>query len=282
MRDRLDRHGMQTAMQTHHAGPRAGTPDPTIDSSRHIALYLQLASIFRHKIVSNAWPEGYQLPNLDMLAAEFRVARVTVRQAVALLVKEQLLTSSRGRGTFVLPPTAQRAGPAPIDPMGEASGKHRIVIQSTSETPHLPADFRGTCGVYDRYTAIEKVHLQDDQPFATMQIYVPTEIYTRLPKRRLDKQKILTLILDTVDVAGTLEQIMTVEPADHLLARRLDYPFGSPVARIMRRVVDQEHRLVYAGASWYRGDRFVMSMTLPTSVVQEMPPEVFAPQSRTR
>src|SRR5690606_37907711 len=207
---------MLPARTTRKHTPLPGTPDPAADSSRHIALYIQLASIFRHKILSQTWPSGFKLPALDVLAAEFKVARITVRQAVALLVRENLLSSSRGRGTFVLPAENRRAS-MPIDPMGSPQG-HRILVTSTSERLAMPPDFQGDCGVYDRYTLVEKTHLEDDRPFATMQIYVPTVLYKRLSRKQIEKRKILSLMLDSGDVAETLEQIMTVEPADYYLS----------------------------------------------------------------
>ena len=60
-----------------------GKLDLAVDSSRHIALYVQLAGIFRHKVVSRAWAAGQRLPNFETLADQFKVARITVRQAVA-------------------------------------------------------------------------------------------------------------------------------------------------------------------------------------------------------
>src|SRR5690606_24346564 len=143
---------------------------------RHIALDIQLASILRHKTLSQAWSPGFKLPALEALAAEFKVSRITVRQPVGLLAEEDLLTSSRGRGTFVRP-LEDRHTITPIEPMGTHPSSHQIVVTGTSDSLVLPADFQGDCGTYDRYTLIEKVHLEDGRPFATMQIYVPTIVY---------------------------------------------------------------------------------------------------------
>ena len=43
--------------------------------------YFQLADLFRQRIARGEWPEKHRLPTLEALAAEFSVARVTVRQA---------------------------------------------------------------------------------------------------------------------------------------------------------------------------------------------------------
>ena len=46
------------------------------------ALYVQLADLFRQRILKGVWKQGDRLPSLEELAAEFEVARVTVRQAI--------------------------------------------------------------------------------------------------------------------------------------------------------------------------------------------------------
>jgi len=64
-------------------------------------LYAQLAGHVRQRIEDRELAPGSRLPGLHELAAQYGVARVTVRQAVQLLVVEGLVTSSQGRGTYV-------------------------------------------------------------------------------------------------------------------------------------------------------------------------------------
>ena len=64
-------------------------------------LYVQLADLFRQRIVKGMWREGEMLPSLEKLVAEFGVARVTVRQAIERLTRDGLVSPQRGRGTFV-------------------------------------------------------------------------------------------------------------------------------------------------------------------------------------
>jgi GntR family transcriptional regulator len=65
-------------------------------------LYRQLADVVRQRIAKGIWDVGTQIPSFDSLAAEFGVALITVRQAVALLAQEGLVHAQRGRGTHVI------------------------------------------------------------------------------------------------------------------------------------------------------------------------------------
>lgn len=53
------------------------------------------------RILTGRYPAGEQLPPQDQLSREFGVALLTIRQAMARLQEEGLLTSMQGRGTFV-------------------------------------------------------------------------------------------------------------------------------------------------------------------------------------
>src|SRR3546814_13031560 len=64
-------------------------------------MYLQLSTLMRRRISVGEWPQDMRLPALEELMQEFGVARVTVRQALALLEGEGLVTRKQGRGTFV-------------------------------------------------------------------------------------------------------------------------------------------------------------------------------------
>ena len=65
------------------------------------AFYAQLASVLRGKILTGDWPDGHEIPTLKEFCKEYKLSRVTVRQAVSMLAKEGLLVSQRARRTCV-------------------------------------------------------------------------------------------------------------------------------------------------------------------------------------
>lgn len=73
----------------------------TVDPRSDRAVYKQLADILRNSIVSGQMPPGSTLPSENRLAQEHGVGREAVRQAVAQLRSEGLVTTARGAGTKV-------------------------------------------------------------------------------------------------------------------------------------------------------------------------------------
>jgi DNA-binding transcriptional regulator YhcF (GntR family) len=75
-----------------------------IDPSADRAVFRQLADILRGQIDSGELGPGDPLPSELRLAQEFSISRTTVRQAIAQLRTEGLVSVERPRGTFVRVP----------------------------------------------------------------------------------------------------------------------------------------------------------------------------------
>jgi GntR family transcriptional regulator len=255
-----------------HARQRFEAPALALDASIGVALYVQLADIFRYHIRSGLWSNGYRLDNFERLAAHYSVARITVRQAVARLVQEGLLTSQRGRGTIVC-----KARSEPLGLAGDVS--FRFIYKA--RTTQLPPEFLGGFEAFERYVELTKVHVVDNIPFGMIRIYVAADVYRRFPRRAIEKTKVLRLVLaHAPEHAEHMRQRMTVEPADLMVAQHLQCSVGAPVAKILRQIHGADHRLSYAGLSWYRGDAFEMDMTLPRELIQDSSPALIAPGVR--
>lgn len=64
-------------------------------------VYLQIAEQLRTRIARGEFAPGAQLPTQWELVAEYGVARMTVRQAIGVLVNEGLVVSRKASGVFV-------------------------------------------------------------------------------------------------------------------------------------------------------------------------------------
>ncbi|MCG5439249.1 GntR family transcriptional regulator [Micromonospora sp. PSH25] len=67
--------------------------------------YRVIADQLRERIESGSIPPGSLLPTESALTSEFRASRGTVRQAIAVLREEGLVTTEHGRGTSTRPIT---------------------------------------------------------------------------------------------------------------------------------------------------------------------------------
>jgi len=236
-----------------------------------VTLYAQLASILRDRVVSGVWKTGDEVPTLEQLVEEFSVARVTVRQAVQMLVDEGLLSSQRGRRTFVTfePPKLD------MNPLYSSTGSigggghnYSITVLSKQEFDELPPQLAGPGVATGRYMRIRKIDSENGMPYAVSDNFVALALYNRFPANAEVKAKLSRLVRDYArpPLVGGFERI-TVSSLNYDEANALQAPIGSPVARVTRTFYAQGQRVVYVGQFAYRADRFAVERDISELVV---------------
>lgn len=232
-----------------------------------VAQYLQLASVLRHQILHGERHDGERLPTVAQLALDYRVARITARQAYGLLRTEGIITSQRGRGSFVCsPPKAMDASlRVAINDLHAPEVQFDMLAQKT-HVP-MPSSLSHQASTYTDYAYIKKVHRHGGEPFCLAEIYVASDIRARFPEGSESTRKIAYLVhAYAPEAMHRMQQTMTVAPADLVQANLLQCSLATPMAHVVRRIFDRHHRLAMAGLFWYRGDRFVADMEIPYEV----------------
>ena len=259
-----------------------GAERPELRGERGVAQYQRLASLLRHRIAKGEYPLGAQLPPITQLADGLGVAVVTVRQAYELLSKEGLIRSQRGVGTHVAAlPAAVGDLELAINDTFAAPRALAFEILEVRRCTAVPQELLGPEGrPADENVCVRKLHTYSGEPFCYAEIYVPTSIFDSLPRDTARKRKLLAAVLDELGPrCKRVRQRMTVMPADFPLCDMLKIPFASPVAKMSRRLVDDKGNVLYAGVTWYRGDRYVSEIDFPVSALKTLP-GITEPQPR--
>lgn len=245
------------------------------EHSSGVTRYRQLASVLRHKIVSGEYPIGQQLPTVESLARTYGIAKVTVRQAMALLSDDGLVSSQRGRGTHVIKRPSgpgERLRSAINDASVGASADLEIRILQKQKNAELPPELLKYGKAVDHYVMLRKLHAHDGVPFCLIEMYVAASVFSRFKRGGENHHKLIQMLRQTAgDRLGMTYQTMTVEPADHVLVHELAYEFGAPVARMARNILDVDDNILMAGLFWYRGDRFILDMSMPAQLSERYP-----------
>jgi GntR family transcriptional regulator len=223
-----------------------------------VPLYLQLADILRGRINRREWPAGTLIPTLEALASEFKVARVTARQAVQLLAREGLLAPRRGFGTVVT-----KAEDAPnivvmqtslesLAAMYESTSAKILTFDESDAMPNLGADV-GKLG--SSYVYMRRLHFTQAKPYAVIALYLLREVFKRAPDAFRSRAVIPQLLRMRRSVnIERAHQTMTIGAADPESARLLEVSVGTPVAHVTRVFLDRHERILYHAEVIYRGD----------------------------
>lgn len=227
-------------------------------------LYAHLASVLRGRIVRGEWPVGHEIPTLDALSREHGIARVSVRQAVMLLVADGLLASHRGRRTVVVGTgeAARPLFPGLVEPL-QAVPEYSVTILSRDERSSLPTAVTGMGRAARSYAKIRKVDSEAGVPYSVSDVYVASSLYRRFPKGAELHTKLSRLVRTTATAPlASVRERITISIADIAEAQALGFGLASPVARVQRVFLDTNGRILYVGWTVYRGDRFLLEREL--------------------
>ncbi|MBN9426727.1 MAG: GntR family transcriptional regulator [Burkholderiales bacterium] len=228
----------------------------------NVALYIRVAHSLRTRIYDGEWPPHAQLPTIPRLAQEYNVALVTIRQAFAMLTAEGLISSRRGKGTFVredVRPIAHNASlRAAINDRIALPPNCAISVLSRRRINELPAKFAvPDAERYPDYVVVEKLHLHEGEPFCYMEVMVAGKIYDRIPPRADETQKMLKLILDQGRMRLARSRIeMALSFASESMAEMLRCLPLAPLVRIRTSRIDVTGKVVLCHEAYYRGDKF--------------------------
>jgi len=240
---------------------------PATNLSRSpVARYIQLATLFRNRIISGEWPVGNRIANVDDLAAEFSVARGTMREALGLLEREGLLERLRAKGTFVRKaPTVGRQHKLAADWQSVASvhdGADVEVLELRLLSGMPPLDLtKGKPAT--KYRMIRRVHARDGRPYLLSSAYVEDGLFRQCPRSQFRKLPTLPILQSVAgDSLAQAWQTFTVGTADVEVAAILKVPLNAPVAKVDRTLIDVNGIILYSGHGIYRGDTVSLEMEL--------------------
>lgn len=232
------------------------TDDNTIRKGP-IPLYVQLAGALERRI-KEGYKEGDRFPTVEQLAAEFGLAPITVRQALALLEKDGLINRARGRGTLVLKTQADvgkfRLSTGLKDLVESTRDTQPQVLRTALQMP--PTELLPATGTMaPQYRFMHKVHSIAGKPYAIVRIYIDERLYARLPPTLFERETVVCA-LNTLQPSPIKSgrQKVTIGRAVADDASWLKVPVDSPVAQIKRYFYDEAGVVIYIASVIYRGD----------------------------
>ncbi len=232
-----------------------------------IPLYYQLAAFLRKRIAFMELRPGDPLPSEEALAEEYKVSRITVRHALALLVQEGLLRRHRGKGTFVSEQARTVESPRSsgfIEDIIAMGHKTRVKILHIAmvETQGIVQERLGLWPGA-RVLRIEKVRLLDGSPFSYVVNYLPEEIGLKIQSMDLTERPLLSILEEDLRIRAW-KALQTIEAtvAEPDVAAHLEIRTGDPLLRVERTVFDSRGKPIEYVWVLYRADRYHFTVRL--------------------
>lgn len=249
--------------------PLDGATGMSRRENRIVPLYHQVEQVIRHRIATREYASGLQIPSEHELGRELKVSRVTIREALRELVRENLLVKVQGKGTFVAPELPKAIRPIKyngfLEDLYQRVQELQVVTVEMARVPvsdnvrtvlHLPPSVNEVVQIKRRRHA-------EGEPFSFTVNYLPVEIGARIDPHVLRTVPINTVFerdlkIPIVSAAETVE----AAPANPEVAEQLGIPVLYPVMHVTRVMFTEGDRVFELVETFYRADKYQYAVNL--------------------
>ena len=227
-----------------------------------LPIYQQIKYVIREWIISKEYLAGNKLPTENELAKIFRVSRMTVRQGLAELVKEGLIETRRGEGTFVttddqLIESLSLKFSGFMDDLFYQVSKSRTktVEMDIIPVPKMVAEKLQFGNNEEKILVIKRVRIMDGKLFAYTINFLRLEIGLKIKEKDLYKMPLLQILEEKCGVHfHSAFQTIQASFSSNEVAAKLEIPSGAPILLVERIMYADRNNPFEFVQSSYRGD----------------------------
>lgn len=234
-----------------------------------VPLYVKIRESIREMIASGELARGQKLPSEQILAEQYGVSRMTVRQGISELINDGLLYRRHGVGTFVTLPHVDRDH-SRLSNFFENSTKKGIqaqasilkieLIPGTSELTQALSLEEGELIIH-----IKSLRCADHIPVTLHDAYIPHKLFPNLVKddsSTLDVQDLWAIYENSGYRVHSAVQKLEARPADAELAEVMNIEAGAAILYKERTVYTDDGTPVEFTYCYNRGDIYSLTVTL--------------------
>jgi len=242
-------------------------------------LYLQVRDYIQEQIDGSRWRPGAMIPREKDLCRRLDVSRITVREAMKILVREGKLERVQGKGTFV---SSRKLEQRLNKFFSFTTWARQNGIQAESRLLRVEPNERAgsiakSLGIApaDRVTRIERLRLGDGEPLSLEEIWVPAALCPDLHLKDLARIPLNDILANDYGIPA-VRAIETIEPKvpDRHVKKLLHMHDEELCQLVQYTAFADDSRIVFFNTELYRGDRIKFSIELTAGQAEAAPSTV--------
>jgi GntR family transcriptional regulator, mannosyl-D-glycerate transport/metabolism system repressor len=161
--------------------------------STHTPLYKQIANQIKKQIQSDNLDKDDAIPSEQKLSESFNVSRVTIRQAIKLLVDEGILYKVRGSGTYVKQPKIEhdiyrlQGFTEEMESLNHVPSNQ--VLEFSMQIPIEPIKEKLNLKEDEKVFFIRRLRSGDGEPMILEETYMPVTLFPDLSVEVMTRSK---------------------------------------------------------------------------------------------
>lgn len=238
-----------------------GIPSAVISPDQAAPLWLQATELIAQQIASGSLPAGSRLPPERELCDQLGISRVTLRKALAELVRRGELSSSHGRGWFVGRASQTRDFPNSLESFSETAARMGLsassrVIRAVVSPASLDEAEQLKIAPGTPLFRLDRVRLLGGVPIAVDETRLPHHLVPEVTQPDFAQTSLYAYLEDAGITLARAESTVEARIADPDLAGLLEVEPGSAVLEMTQLVHDPSDRPLMWSVVRYSGDRY--------------------------
>lgn len=230
-------------------------------------LYLQLKNALVADIDAGQYKPHQRLMSERELGEKFKVSRMTVRQALTEMIREGILYTQVGKGTYISDSKIKQELQTLTGFSQDMATRGAMVSAQVLDARVIPATltFAAIFGVpmNTELVLLSRLRLSDGIPLAIEEAYIRYQVCPGILEWDFSKESLYNILATRYNtILVRAEQTMEASLALPKEAELLQITPPSPVLRLERLSYNEQNMLVEYVKSTYRGDRYKFHTTL--------------------
>ncbi len=230
-------------------------------------LYLQLKNMLVADIDAGQYKPHQRLMSERELGEKFKVSRMTVRQALTDMIREGILYTQAGKGTYVSEYKIKQELQSLTGFSQDMAARGTVASGQVLEARIVPATLTlaaiFSVPMNTELVLLSRLRLSDSIPLAIEVAYILYKVCAGILEHDFSKESLYNVLATRYDtILVRAEQTMEASLATAREAELLQITSPSPVLRIERFSYNEQNILVEYVVSAYRGDRYKFHTTL--------------------
>lgn len=230
-------------------------------------LYLQLKRALVADIAAGQYKPHDRLMSERELGEKFKVSRMTVRQALTEMIREGILYTRAGKGTYVNESKIKQELQTLTGFSQDMAARGAVVSAQVLQARVLPATLTlaAIFGVpmNTELVLLSRLRLSDGSPLAIEEAYIRHKVCPGILECDFSRESLYNVLATRYNtILVRAEQTMEASLAAPREAELLQITSPSPVLRMERLSYNELNMLIEYVKSTYRGDRYKFHSTL--------------------
>lgn len=236
------------------------------ETNEMLPLYSQVRVWILEQINKGVWKPEDLLPSERELAEQFQISRMTVRQAITLLVNENVLLRKQGSGTYVAEKKIGRGNSLfgfseEMKTRGMNPGAIVCEQKILDSPPYYVLDVLGDGS---KVFSLTRLRLADEKPMAIETSMLSMKHFPEIDQIDFNNQSLYKILstkyLIDIDHADQTIEVGMPTPQE---AELLQINYTIPVFRTRNISFDDKNQAFEFAESVYRGDRYQIHKHVP-------------------